>query len=772
MSPRNREKEAATVPPWPVIQLVLDSTGRATIDGQVLDVPENSDPKDLLIATAIRRAEGLGRPLRIRASDSVGAWHLVAYPDGEVVELADTPVEEDLPDRAGTAGRDSDHGGNGHSDSPDLAAVSDDSPDGLWHLRVHPSGEIVPVDELPVPDGKPVHRATSGGVPVSGGVPESPPALSAPPHTTAGDDATCGDTTCDDTTCDDTTRDDTTRDDTTRGMASAPPADEPADRLAAPVTAADEPATGPQPVEDPAEARQQEPAESTAAGQPRWPRKPAERKHLLGRKRPAEENTPDAAAEATPANLQKTWYEFDGLPSPLLLDPDSGVVEDDLVHSLRTTAEPSSPGLRRRWVPAAVATTLGALAVSGIVIILREESESRPLATGGVSSTFSGSVPDGAGASGHPSTDTNGRPLPGASTSPSNPPTVATPPATLNIGPPPGFSAAAVWALPVAGPGTAAVSADGLVASLTTDHQLAFVDPATGAVRWHSPAPTQASGPYLSHIDGKRVVAMATFSQLRYWVLPTKDASASSAPAPIDVALPTGSVVTWSGPSPLITLRDGAAAVIHGTDVQPVSLPTGARPLAADGADVLAVTGRDWIRQTAGQPPGTPQQLAIPEGATGQSPLRVENVGGAFLSAMWASPKGPIVVVYDARRGTKLIQATFPTDVDFTSAATIRETDGERMSIGTALIDPAQRNLSILDSSFTPIALTPGHIYANNSSGTVADLQIKGKDLKPVPFTGHNPTVPVGIVSAGSRSLALVVVPHGSGWLLCALPPA
>jgi hypothetical protein len=167
-----------------------------------------------------------------------------------------------------------------------------------------------------------------------------------------------------------------------------------------------------------------------------------------------------------------------------------------------------------------------------------------------------------------------------------------------------------------------------------------------------------------------------------------------------------------------------------------------------------------------------PRQLAVPEGATGTTPTRVENVGGSFLGAMWRSPAGPIVAVYDARIGTKLVQATFPKDADFATATTVREPGSDRTAVGTALFEPAQRNLSILASSFTPVALTPGHVFAKDVSGAVADLQIKGKDLKAVRFPVTNPTVPIGIASAGSRSLAVVVVPNGAtGWLMCALPP-
>jgi outer membrane protein assembly factor BamB len=440
-----------------------------------------------------------------------------------------------------------------------------------------------------------------------------------------------------------------------------------------------------------------------------------------------------------------------------------------MVHELRETADVTAPAPSRRWIPVAAAGVLGVLVVGGIAVGVSGHGSSGTASvqatatrTGAATNAAAGSAANAA-----PGSATSGvAAAPGPATAPR---VLTTPPAALDIGPPPGFAIKPLWALPVAGSNAVTVSADGLIVTRTTDRQVALVDPATGAVRWHAPVPDDAAGPYLSRVGDKRVVAVLTPSALLYW--PLGDGGTPGSAAPVAITLPAGSAVTWAGPSPLVTLGDGTAAVVRGTAVQRVSLPTGARPLAADGTDVLAVAGRNWIRQAAGQAPGTPQQLALPQGATGQTPVRVENVGGSFLGAMWAGPDGPIVAVYDAHTGSKLVQATFPKDMDFSTAPTVREIGSERTTVGTALFDPARRNLSILESVFTPIALTPGHVFAGETSGSIADLQITGKAVKAVTFTGRNPTIPAGIVSAGSRSLAIVVVPNGSGWLLAALPP-
>jgi hypothetical protein len=353
------------------------------------------------------------------------------------------------------------------------------------------------------------------------------------------------------------------------------------------------------------------------------------------------------------------------------------------------------------------------------------------------------------------------------------PSTMAHPPSSLSVAPPPGFRDAPSWAVPISPASTSLVSADGRVLALTADNQIALLDPVTGAVRWHARVPGQATGPHLARIDGHDVAAVMTADRLTYWPLPTAASTpglTTSAASATSVDLPAGTAVSWSGPSPLLVLGDSGTAVIRGGAIQRVNLPSGMKPLAADSADVLAVSGRNWIRQGAGQAAGTPQKLTAPKGATGAAPIRVESVGGSFLATIWDSPDGPIVEVIDAHTGAALVQTTFPKDADFTRAATVREVGSERTAVGSALFEPERHNVSILASTFTPVALTPGHVFADDVGGAVADLQIKGKNLTVVPFRGKNPIVPVGITTRGATSIAVVAAPYGSGWLLCGLP--
>ena len=77
------------VPARPVIELVLDEQGRGTVDGRLVPIEDPDDPQASLLAEAVRQAVKLSRPVRVRALDPDGVWHLAAHPDGTVTELTD-----------------------------------------------------------------------------------------------------------------------------------------------------------------------------------------------------------------------------------------------------------------------------------------------------------------------------------------------------------------------------------------------------------------------------------------------------------------------------------------------------------------------------------------------------------------------------------------------------------------------------------------------------------------------------------------------------------
>jgi hypothetical protein len=789
MTTREPRTARSAPPDEPVLEIVVGADGRGSINGRTVVASSEIAARDQLLAEATRCAGVVGGPLRVRALDPHGVWHLIAHPDGAVTAVEAPPPAAEHGVEAAPAPQ-AGHGpapaGNPtDAPYPDLDQPADDA--GGWHLRVHPDGSITPVDDegLAAPVG--IDRVPSPNPEAAPGPPSPPrPSASRPPSA-----------------------------EELFGARPAPVAAPPAGPPDGDPTVPDSGPVVPDPVSV-GEAPRDHAADdvATQGRPPAWvPRAdPGAGATLLGDlgdfgdfgegsdpdPDPDPDLDPTRRASADPRDPDNWYQEATAtrrLVQPTAAAPRRGSPLPDpaeMPSAIRADVpEPTVHGPRwRGWGRPVALLGAGAAVLAALAVITLDRSGS-PSADQAVDAAARPTVTQTAGGTAGSAADAAPA---GRAVDVTAPPSLASPPARLVGTPPPGFGASPVWGVPIAAAATPLVSADGRIVTLTVDRQVALVDPVNGAVTWHVPAPDNATGPHLALIDGQQVVAVVSPETLTYWVLPSTGASGALAGAsqpggspsgsaaagspqdaaagPVTVELPAGSRVTWSGPSPLVTLGDGTAAVVRSAQVQRVGLPTGARALAADGADVLAVQGRSWIRQRAGQAPGQVLQLAIPDKATGTTPIRVENVGGSFLAGMWSGPAGPIAAVYDAHTGALAVQATFPKATDFGHATTLRTPGGDRTAVGTALLEPAEHNLSILAPSFTPVALAPGHVYANDVSGIVADLQIKGSSFKIVLFKGKNPIIPIGITTAGSASRAIVVVPSGSRWLLCALPAA
>src|SRR5512142_1128871 len=88
-APESRMSSAernASVATGPVVEVVLDEFGHGSVDGTRVPALDPADPRGTLLAEVTRRAATLGRPLRVRALDPDGVWHLVAHTDGSVTE--------------------------------------------------------------------------------------------------------------------------------------------------------------------------------------------------------------------------------------------------------------------------------------------------------------------------------------------------------------------------------------------------------------------------------------------------------------------------------------------------------------------------------------------------------------------------------------------------------------------------------------------------------------------------------------------------------------
>src|SRR5512139_1907217 len=81
---RRGQEGSVSVPARPVIEIMLDEHGRGSVDGRPVPIDDPDDPQASLLAEAVRQAAKLSRPVRVRALDPDGVWHLAAHPDGTV----------------------------------------------------------------------------------------------------------------------------------------------------------------------------------------------------------------------------------------------------------------------------------------------------------------------------------------------------------------------------------------------------------------------------------------------------------------------------------------------------------------------------------------------------------------------------------------------------------------------------------------------------------------------------------------------------------------
>jgi hypothetical protein len=347
-----------------------------------------------------------------------------------------------------------------------------------------------------------------------------------------------------------------------------------------------------------------------------------------------------------------------------------------------------------------------------------------------------------------------------------------------SIAAPPGYQTTPVWAVPIAAWTKSVTTDDGTVLTRSPTGQLLLIDPRVGDVLWSSAGATvkEQTGPWLSSVDGAPVAAVVGPDRITYWTLPTGGTRQAGGPRTseaVNVALPAGAVVSWAGPSPLVTLPGGGAAVFRSGALVPVTLPAGARGLAADGTDVLAVAGGTWLRQSPTAAPATGKPIPPPTGAK-PGPLRVEAVGATFLLAVWdkAAGEGQQVSLLDTRTGTTVIQSALPAGLDLRKAVVIRELGGVQTALGPVVVDTYAARLQLLQADITVLSLTRGHAWVT-VSGKATDIHLSATaDFTTVPFGSGQPAMPIGISRAGpnGKPVATVVVSKNGGWVLAGLP--
>lgn len=339
----------------------------------------------------------------------------------------------------------------------------------------------------------------------------------------------------------------------------------------------------------------------------------------------------------------------------------------------------------------------------------------------------------------------------------------------------PGHSTQPLWAYGVDGAALIDLGPDGLIATRTPDGHVVGLDAATGRPQWWTTDTyvTGWAGPHLTHIDGHLVVALASRDQLLFWPVPT--VTGPIAAEPTSVALPLGATLSWGGPSPLVVLGTSSAAVVHDGALQLVPLPAGARPLVADGTDVLAARGTTWMRAGVGATP-KPHTIATPTGAIG-APVRVEAVAATYLLAVWAKSRAGVqtVALIDAVSGKTLVSTRLPATVDISRVPITRQVGGSLLGIGSFVVDTDVERLRPLMAQYKVISLTRGHIYAKDTAmNRTVDIRIVNGEYQVIPLP-PGADVPFGAVSAGAqgataRPLAMITTSTPTGWFLQALP--
>ena len=282
---------------------------------------------------------------------------------------------------------------------------------------------------------------------------------------------------------------------------------------------------------------------------------------------------------------------------------------------------------------------------------------------------------------------------------------------------------------------------------------------------------------------------VASSTTLAYWPLANSGAPTSANPAstraglplapaePILVSLPGGAQINLNGTTPLITTGGGQAWLVKGAALHQVPLPRQARPLAADDDVVIATQAGTWMRSS---PTGyRVHPIPAPAAVTGP-PSRVVDIAGRYLLVAWPKVANQTQAITFIDTNSPADQALLHTrlaaGVDITRAPVLRQNAGSVTAVGPVVVDTANQRINTLLPTYTPRALTSGHVYATTAAGSpttsnVVDILLSAAaDFTVVPVGAQAP-LPFA-ATQGPNPVALVTVPTDDGWLIAGLPAA
>ncbi|MEY9213907.1 hypothetical protein NI17_022380 [Thermobifida halotolerans] len=306
---------------------------------------------------------------------------------------------------------------------------------------------------------------------------------------------------------------------------------------------------------------------------------------------------------------------------------------------------------------------------------------------------------------------------------------------------PPGFSAEAVWRIPVTDGTRPAVADDGTrVAFIGADGKLAVAGPEGGRL-WEAELPldpTEIQGPVRFVAENEELrVAVAGPSTL--WIWPADGGE------PEEYPLPGNGLVTFAGTAPLVTTDDGEAMVPRDGELAEVEVPDGSGGMLVHESEVLlAAADGPWYWTAPG---AEPEEVPIeePEGSDGLD--RVITASERYVIVRWQSGADDLVVlaVHDSRDGS-VFAATEITAGELADATWI---EGETVAAyGPILVDLESGQTRVL-SGFAPLSATGDVVYGELDDRQVA-VDATGETTNMEPDTAR----PWGLLDGNAVVLA------------------
>jgi len=310
--------------------------------------------------------------------------------------------------------------------------------------------------------------------------------------------------------------------------------------------------------------------------------------------------------------------------------------------------------------------------------------------------------------------------------------------ANIPVPVPDGYGQSAAWARLVDDRSTAvATGPHEVVVTGPDEKNLLGIDTRSGRTVWRGKgAPSGSAGLYPTTIGDTKVIATSSSTAITAWVL---EGTAGAAAKAQEVALPSGSDVTFDGSTPLIDLGDQTAATITAKGkLHQVDVPVGAEPVLATSTAVIASDGDSWWRIDRDNT-RTKQQLPHPSGTKGAA-AQVYGLDNTHLLAVWKadrSGRSDRVGVIDLQRDEVIDSAAVDSSAVPSSADVLHTVSGRTVAVGDVVVQLHDDRAHIATTDdFTPKAISDTAVYGTAQSAPIA-AALTGKDsLTGEPFPG------------------------------------